>query len=74
MKAPLMAFKASGLGRAHRVLLENDLAFGTWRWTAGVVGHRNPARSRGRVASAGITTVQSAAANVVLAKISRWTS
>ena len=74
MKAPLMAFKSSGWGRAHRDLLENDLAFGTWRMHSGHGGHRNPARSSGRVASAGITIVQVAAANVVLARHSRWTS
>ena len=36
--------------------------------------HRNPASSSGRVASAGITIVQLAAANVVLVRVSRWTS
>ena len=37
-------------------------------------GHRNPARSSGRVALAGMMTVQLAAARAVLARVARWTS
>ena len=74
MKAPLMAFKSSGSGRAHRDLLENDLALGTWQMHGGHGWSPEPGPLQGRVASAGITTVQLAAANAVLARVSRWTS
>jgi hypothetical protein len=39
----------------------------------GMGGHRNPARSSGRVALAGMMTVQLAAARAVLARVARWT-
>jgi len=42
--------------------------------TEDIMSHWNPARSSGRVALAGMVTVQLAAARAVLARVWRWTS
>jgi hypothetical protein len=66
---------------AHRSINTNgrlDCRRSPWQWgpgsgKAGMGGHR-PARSSGRVALAGMMTVQFAAARAVLARVARWTS